>query len=468
MKKIFKNFLSLGLASVMSQLVSFLCVSYYAKILGVEVFGEITLAQQIVLYFTTFTLFGIQTYATRYLVKNKNKVNETVGKIVLFRLLVATLSFAIICFITLFMKRGSDFNKMLILFGCTIFPIAVNIDWLFNAFEAMKHNSIFLIFKNVLPAALIYVVIGRYKNYMVIPVATFIGGALGFLYQVAIAKFKFNVKFKFKITFDEVKKLCIIGSPFLFSSMLSMVNNNADKIILGLCGNDHGLGIYQSAYVFISFIISIIGLLFTAVFPSMSLYYYNKDKEKLNVLCNEVAKIIAVISVPMFVGGALLSREIILLFYKNEYYDAYKPFIILMLYVSILFVRELYAYGLNAWGKEKKYMRIVLVSSIANLILNIILTPRYGYLCAAMITLVTEFINLFAMKAEASKVTHISMYKGLLKAVVPSIIMGCVILIFKYFSINVVATILAAVAVYAVFIVLFKVITIQDIKKVLE
>lgn len=468
MKKIFKNFLSLGLASVVSQLVSFLCVSYYAKVLGVELFGKITLAQQIVLYFTTFTLFGIQTYATRYLVKNKDKVDETVGKIILFRLLVATLSFAVICFMTLFMKKGSDFNKMLILFGCTIFPIAVNIDWLFNAFEAMKHNSVFLIFKNVLPAVIIYVVIGRYKNYMVIPVATFAGGALGFLYQAAIAKIKFNVKFKFKITFDEIKKLCIIGSPFLFSSMLSMVNNNADKIILGLSGNDHGLGIYQSAYVFISFIISIIGLLFTAIFPSMSLYYYDKEKEKLNALCRETAKIIAVIAVPMFVGGALLSKEIILLFYKNEYYDAYKPFTILMLYVSILFVRELYAYGLNAWGKEKKYLKIVFVSSMANLILNIILTPKYGYLCAAMITLVTEFINLFAMKAEASKVTHISMYNGLLKAVVPSIIMGCAILILKYFSINVVVTIIAAIAVYAVLIVLFKVITIQDIKKVLE
>lgn len=468
MKKILKNFLSIGCASVLSQLISFLCVSYYAKVLGVTVFGEITLAQQIILYFTTFTMFGIQTYATRYLVKNKDKVNETAGKIIMFRFIIAALSFVMVCLISPLLKKGAEFSTILILFGTTLFPIALNIDWLFNAFEDMKHNGIFTIFKNILPAIIIFLCINKNKDYSIIPIATFIGGALGFIYQFIVAKVKYKVKFIFKLNFKDIKYLCMIGMPFLLSSMLSMINNNADKIILGVTGHDYALGIYQSAYVFISFIISLIGLLFTAIFPSMSLLYYNKEKDKLNTLCYITTKIVSVISVPLCIGGILLSKDIINLFYGSKYEEAYKPFIILMVYILIIFIREIYGYELNAWGMEKKYLKIVAVSSILNLILNIILTPRYGYMCAAIITLLTELINFISMRKCARTVEKVKDYKEVMKAFPASIIMGIFILILKFFDINVLIIILIGTLVYVMLTLLFKVITVSEIKKLME
>lgn len=468
MKKIIKNFLSLGLSSVLSQLISFVCVTYYANMLGKDLFGVITLAQQIVLYFTTFTLFGIQTYATRYLVKNKDKINETVGKIMMFRFLVSLLSFVLIVMMTFVLNKGENFDIILILFGVTLFPIALNIDYLFNAFEAMKYNSIFVMFKNILPSIIIFISLSRGVDYRIIPIATFIGGAVGVIYQVIIAKLKFNVKFKFAITMNDIRNLCIVGSPFLFSSMMSMINNNCDKIILGMSNGGEGqLGIYQAAYIFMNFLISVIALLFTAIFPSMSRYYYDKDYDNLKKLCNITTKIVTAIAVPMMIGGILLSKDIINIF-KPEYADAYRPFNVLIVFVAILFIREIYAYELNAWGLEKKYLKIVSVSSILNLIFNLILIPRYGYMAAAYVTLFTEFINFFAMRSTARNIVSVNDVSDMIKPIIPSLIMGIAIVIMKIYNINFILIIITAIAVYVALIIIFKIISIADIKTLME
>nr|WP_242946856.1 polysaccharide biosynthesis C-terminal domain-containing protein [Clostridium haemolyticum] len=58
-------------------------------------------------------------------------------------------------------------------------------------------------------------------------------------------------------------------------------------------------------------------------------------------------------------------------------------------------MRENYGYSLNAWNKENKYLKSVIISSLTNLILNLIFIPIYGIIAASITTLVSEVLNFF-------------------------------------------------------------------------
>ncbi len=142
-----------------------------------------------------------------------------------------------------------------------------------------------------------------------------------------------------------------------------MVNGNIDKIILGASNSRFGeLGIYQAAYNFINFIITFIGVLFLPLFPYL-VRSYSEGKEKIKRTIKLVMKVVLMITIPISFGGFILADKIILLFYNEQYSPAIEPLKILMIYIFIISIREVYAYSLNAFGLEKKYLKVVGISA---------------------------------------------------------------------------------------------------------
>ena len=114
MNKIAKNLLSIASSSFISQFLAFIMIAYYARILGAELFGRISLAQTMMTYFTMITLFGFQTSGTREVSKNENNTEELTSYIVLTRILVATICFLVIIGISFGVNKGVVFRNILI------------------------------------------------------------------------------------------------------------------------------------------------------------------------------------------------------------------------------------------------------------------------------------------------------------------------------------------------------------------
>lgn len=463
MNKLIKNFLSISFANLLGQLVSFIVVVYYSGIIGKENFGKITLVQQILLYFTMVVLFGIQTYGTRVVSSNKENIDKVLGEIIAFRFLVSIICFICVCTIAFFINKDINFKTIFVIFGVTLIPTALNIDWLFNGLQEMQHNAIYSLCKNIIPSVIIFLFLKNQNSMHLIPIAMLIGLCVGVIYQYYIVFVKYNYKLKLKLDKEIIYRYSKFGMPFLLSGFFSMINNNVDKIIIGFTRGDGEVGVYQAAYIFVSFLINLSAVLFTSTFPLLVKYYHEGRENELKKICNGISKLVAIIAVPIFIGGSLLSKDIILL-YKREFFEAYKPLNILLFYILILFIREIYGYQLNAWKLEKKYLKIIIISSTANLILNLILTPKYGMIAAAWITTVTEFINLIFMRRCARKVIVTKDYFYVLQAFIPGIIMALAILGLKYMKINILIIILIAIIVYFLFALITKVITIKEIK----
>lgn len=464
MNKVIKNFLSTSLANIIGQLVGFLSITYYSGILQKNNYGMITFAQLFIIYFTMVVLFGIQTFGTRLVVNKEKEYSDLVSELFSFRLIIAIITFFISSVLAFFVSSKAEFPLILILWSLILIPTALNFDWFFAGIQDMKHNAVYNLFKTVMPAIIIFIFVKDMNDVYIVPIAMVIGVLLGAIYYVLILK-RYKIKLRFKINKDLFKNYFIMGLPFLLSGLLSTVNGNIDKFILGFYNKEFGdLGVYQAAYNFVNFIITFIGIIFLPLFPYI-VRSYKEGREKISNTVKLVCRIVLMITIPISIGGFLLAKDIIDLFYSSEYAGAVLPFKILMVYIFIFALREVYAYSLNAFKLEKKYLKVVGISAATNLILNLIFIPIYGFVGAAIITAATEIINLVLMRRYIRRIAKFNDFLEVIKIILPTIIMAGSIIIMKMYISTIIVIIPVAMIVYAVSLLALRVINIKELKE---
>jgi len=109
-------------------------------------------------------------------------------------------------------------------------------------------------------------------------------------------------------------------------------------------------------------------------------------------------------------------------------------------------------------------MKIAFICAVFNVLSNLILIPSFSYIGASIITVLTEFLS-FLLYFYASSRTEYGlswqMAKDILKIIVASVIMGCMIIYIYY--LNVLILVVLSIIVYFIALLLLKGISDDDI-----
>jgi O-antigen/teichoic acid export membrane protein len=153
------------------------------------------------------------------------------------------------------------------------------------------------------------------------------------------------------------------------------------------------------------------------------------------------------------------------LLYGSEYQEGYLVFSVLLFSSFIFSLREVYGYGLIAWNNEKNYTKIVGITSLINIVLNLIFLPLFGILAAAFTTVLSELINFILMKRISDKIINVKIDKlFLLKVVVANILLGVIVLIMKVFTASVIFILLISLTLYIALIFVLRIYNLSKIK----
>lgn len=467
LNRVVKNFLSLTMANVIGQAAMFIAVIYTARYFGPSEFGIINFSNVIVTYFTAIANFGLQTLGTIEIAKSNENKNFKINTIISLRLVLAIVAYILIILVSIFINRSIEYKLSILFYGLTVFPTAIYVDWIFNANEEMQYNSHSIIIKNFLYSALVIVsiFIFRIKNVYYLALFMFLSTLISSVYLLRIVKVHYNIKFKFILDIKEYKRLIFSAWPFFFSGIFATINSNIATLMLGFMRSDYEIGIYNSVYKIVNVFTMIAGLLFTPVYPLLIKYYSQNKKVKLNLLLNNLRKIVYVIAVPLVFVAFVLNKEIVTTLYGSKYQEAYSIFTLLIIYAAIFFIREIYGYALNAWSLQKKYMIIVLISSLYNIISNIIFINKFGIQGASLNTLVSEIINLVLMAKvgiSAVKIKYQNLF--IIKIIGCSIVMSLFIKLFRNITSNGITLSILGAFTYFICIFIFRVITKEDLK----
>ncbi|MBI4844952.1 MAG: flippase [Candidatus Omnitrophica bacterium] len=459
LKIIAKNYFSLFGAEICAKIFAFLSILYLARILEVQDFGKISFVGAILSYFMLFSNCGLATLGTREIARNKNELCTYVSNIFSLRFVLAVCAFLLLVLCAFCIPKLNQMKLLIIFYGLSLFPIACLFDWVFQGLEKMEYNAFAKISNFFLYFLLVVTFIRSHSQLLIIPLFWLFGNIAAALFLILIFK-KTGNKINFVWDVSLYKSLLKNAFPMGFSWIMIQIYNNFDTVMLGFLRTDEEVGWYNAAYKIILAVFSLGGFFYISIFPVIS-RYYKQSKENLIRLLNFTAKLMIIIAWPLGIGGVILAKPVINLFFTQKYDNAIVAFQILIWYVAISFISMIYANSLLACDREKKYALGVGLAALINVILNALLIPPFGLKGAAIATVISELSLFIYSYIEFSKIVQVGFAKYLLKPFLSSALMGIVLYINR--GLNLFVLMIAGVIVYAFGLIILKTVSLKEL-----
>ncbi len=175
-----------------------------------------------------------------------------------------------------------------------------------------------------------------------------------------------------------------LAFPMLLTYTAFLVNNSADVFMMKMFGIDTArVGIYKSCTNISALAATLLVSLNTTVQPKFTQLYYSHNIEEIKILMQKTSKLMFLISLPLFIILILFSKSIMQLYGKEFTVGADS--------LAILTVGQLFntlcgptAQLLNATGHHKQFRNMALAGACINIVLNMILIPKYDIEGAAI------------------------------------------------------------------------------------
>jgi O-antigen/teichoic acid export membrane protein len=466
-----KNTTWLTIAYILQKIFAFVYFTLIARWLGADNIGIYTFAISLTTILSVFIDLGLSPVLIRESAKFKDKANEYLNNTNTAKLVLAVLSYLAAIIIVNLLHKPAMTQVMVYLAGLIMILDSFTLSFwaIFRAYQNLKYEAISIIINQILIVIVgIAGILLKFPLYIIV-IALLCGSTYSFLYSLLLLKKILKFKFKLKWNKALLNSLLKIAIPFALAGIFTRVYSYVDQILLSTIIGDRALGFYSIAYKATYALQFVPAAFAAAIFPAMSNYYLNA-KEKLQNVFEKSMYFLIIFSIPIALGTASLADKIILKLYTSEYEPSILTLQIFILAVIPIFLSYPVGSILNSCDKQMTNTVNMGVTMILNIILNIILIPKYEHLGAAAAALISLTILFFLNLYWVPKIITFD-YKFLLfkifKATFASIIMALIIIYLKP-TINFGILILLGALIYGGIMYLIKGFTKEDISYLLQ
>ncbi|OGG11746.1 hypothetical protein A2Z00_05260 [Candidatus Gottesmanbacteria bacterium RBG_13_45_10] len=197
-----------------------------------------------------------------------------------------------------------------------------------------------------------------------------------------------NIQKNFSLTFDTKKltRLFLLSAPLGLTLLFNLVYFHVDSVILTLTRATSEVGIYGLAYKVFELPLVLPTFFMNALYPIL-LKRGKKDFFRLLI-----RSFLFLTGMSLVVLGVLWICAPLLVMIKPEFVQSVPALRILLLGLPFFFASSLAMWALIAIKKQSLLAILYGGSMVLNIILDMVFIPRYGYISAAWITVVSEGI----------------------------------------------------------------------------
>ena len=274
----------------------------------------------------------------------------------------------------------------------------------------------------------------------------------------------------FEFDFNVIKEGLKYSLPLIPSQLCSWITLLSDKLVVGAFKGFAETGVYSIGYSLAQMVAVFSGAIFLAYKPIMYEGFSEDDKtggEKVG----HFLPIYYFVCLWIVVGISVLGREAIAILTESSYHGAF----VFVPIVALAYLFQSWYRPFNEILNFYKKTVLVAVSSIiqgaANLLLNILLVPKFGAMGASWATLVSLFLLGAFVFVWSQKIHHINIcYWRFLAITILAVFCWMILSYFgnTIFSLGIVWSILIKVIIVCVFAALtfvFRILRLKDLKR---
>ena len=401
-QKYFQNTGWMFAAQIISFLTSFFTVAIVARYLGPANQGMLNYAQSFVAIISVFASLGIDQILYRDLIAHPEKEKEYIGTAMYSKLVLGAIAFILSVVISLLVDRNF---LLTILIGICALTFVVNpigtVGTLFNAKVKSKYNSYITIFLAFFIPLLKLAVIFWNKGIIYFALIILVQAIVSTVWMVYIYTVKLgNNILSCKFHLDILKQLLRDSWPLLLAGFSGYIYANIDQVLLLHYIDSATVGIYGVAVKLTQVWAFLPGLLISSLFPAIvnaKKVNFEMYAKRFRALSGITLGATVAIALPLFIFAPF----VIGIIFGNAYIGAV-PILRIYLWVSVAITLVLLV---QQYFITENFTGIFLCTSIigaaSNVILNVILIPRFGSMGSAwgtMISYLSVVASLFLFK----------------------------------------------------------------------
>lgn len=401
-RKLTRNFGALSVIQAANFLIPFLVLPIIVRVIGPDKFGTLNFLVAIGAYFVLLINYGFDYTATRVIARNRDNhplVNETFSQVFVVKnylFLVSVLLFSLLLFCIPQLQKDV-LVSVLCFIGCLSNVLMPN--WLFQGMEQLQKASLFNLASKLLFSVTMVLLIKQPADYWIYALLTSISqvvtGLLLFIY--AMRKFKLSLQ---PVSFTTVKRVLYTDKAVFISTLLINLYTTSNIVLLGLLQPEKEVGIFTAATRIVGVIQTLTLLpLSQTLFPHIG-KAFAADTESGLLEVRKVFPVVNILSFCISLGLFITAPLAISILFGPEF-KAAVPVLQLMALNPILISTSnlLGAQVMLNMKKDKSFLWVTGIGSVACIALNLVLTPLYSYYGTALAWVLTELIIVLAMAA---------------------------------------------------------------------
>lgn len=383
-----KNFIYVLLQQLILIGLPFLTIPYISRVLGPGGVGLYSYSFSIITLFINVFLLGSNLYAVRAIAKSREGnggLAATFSEILTIRTaLLALASGAYFIFVQFMDHKWIFYLQYIHLFGAFF-----DITWLYQGLEQFKKVVIRNILVKLLGFGSVFIFVKNEEDlaiYTIIMASSVLIGNTALFYRINdFVKFTWSIN---AATFRmHLLQMLVLFIP-AFSAMIYSV---MDKTLLGILSTTEQVGYYEQSYKIVFMIASLIGISGTVMLPRTSSIIERRDFEKLRQVLHQGVAYTILLVLPITLGFVLISEEFVLWFLGSKF----EPSVLVAMVLAPVIIFKSLGVIFGSWylvpmEMNKEYTLPIVFGAVVNIIINVLLIPRYGAAGAATSTVITE------------------------------------------------------------------------------
>jgi len=396
-KRYFTNTSWLFFERISRMVITLLVGIYVARYLGPSNYGLLNYAQSFVVLFSAIATLGLDSIVVRDLVGDEKKRDELLGATFILKVAGSIVLLGMLAVVVRFTKNDNFTNLLIFIIAlATIFQSFNAIDFYFRS-KVLSRYTVYAQTASLISSAIIKILLIYFKMALIYFAAVMVVESV-ILAAGLIAMYikqKLNI-FNWKIKFDLGKRLLKDSWPLILSGVAISIYMRIDQVMikqmvdLGAVGNYAVAVRLSETWYFIPIAIT------SSVFPAI--VNAKKIGEKLYYArLQKLYDLMTWLGISIALPITFLANDIIRLLFGIQYQDAAGVLRIYIWAGIFVFLGVASSQYLIAENYTRVSFFVTFMGMIANVILNIILIPKYGINGAATATVLSQFMVVFSI-----------------------------------------------------------------------
>jgi O-antigen/teichoic acid export membrane protein len=194
------------------------------------------------------------------------------------------------------------------------------------------------------------------------------------------------------------KEMAKYGFPLVVGNLAAWILSLSDRYVLEFFRSAQEVGIYSASYAVSEHSILLLASLFLLAASPLGMNIWEKEgAAKSQEFVSKITRYYLIICLPAAVGLSVLAKPAIGVLTAAEYHEGYRIVALVAFGGFLLGLQQRFQAGPAFYKKTTHIMAAIIASGLLNLGLNFWLVPRWGYMAAAITTLISYAFLLATM-----------------------------------------------------------------------